>query len=66
MKCKALETLVVLFGETSYEENFIIAIEVSLNIDIFEHNHVCHLTALFGYIIYALVPMTAVSESLDP
>ena len=38
MKCKAVEVLVVYFGETNHEENFIIATEVSLNIDIYEYN----------------------------
>jgi hypothetical protein len=38
-KCKALDILAVHFGETNYEENFGIIIEVSLNIDVYEYNH---------------------------
>jgi hypothetical protein len=65
-KCKSLEILAIHFCETSYEENFIIAIEAPLNIDIFDYNHVWHLTALFRKTIYTLVPLKAVSESLNP
>ena len=65
-KCVALEVLAVHFGETNYEENFIIAIEVSLNIDIYEYNHVRDRKALFRKTISTLVPLKAVSESLDP
>ena len=63
---KALEVLAVHFGENNYEENFIIAIEVYLNIDIYEYNHVCLHTTLFRKIIYTLVQLEAVSASLDP